>query len=50
VLFAGPQGTLVGLDQVNIGPLPRSLKSQGDVNIGLSVDGKTANTVTLRIQ
>ena len=47
VLFAGPQGGFVGLDQVNLGPLPRSLIGRGEVEIVLTVDGKEANTVTV---
>jgi uncharacterized protein (TIGR03437 family) len=39
-----------GEDQVNIGPLPRSLGGQGTVNIVLTADGKTANTVNVNIQ
>ena len=47
MLFAGPQGGFVGLDQVNLGPLPRSLTGRGEVEIVLTVDGKEANTVTV---
>ncbi len=44
------QPTLVGLDQANLGPLPRSLIGRGEVDILLTVDGKAANTVTANIQ
>ena len=44
--FAGPQG-MVGLDQVNLGPLPPSLAGQGQVDVVLTVDSETANTVTV---
>ncbi len=44
VLFAGAQGTLAGLDQVNV-QLPRSLAGRGEVDVVLMVDGKTANPV-----
>ena len=44
------QPQFVGLDQANLGPLPRSLIGRGEVNILLTVDGKTANTVTVSIQ
>ena len=37
VLGPGPQGQFVGLDQVNIGPLPRSLAGRGEVDIILSI-------------
>jgi uncharacterized protein (TIGR03437 family) len=49
VSFAGPAGDLAGLDQLNV-QLPRSLTGRGLVNILLTVDGKTANTVTMQIQ
>jgi uncharacterized protein (TIGR03437 family) len=49
VLYAGPQGGFVGLDQVNV-RLPRSLIGRGQVNVALSVDGKTANTVQVSIR
>ena len=49
VLGAVPQGEFVGLDQINIGPLPRSLAGRGEVNILLTADGKPANTVTVNV-
>ena len=45
-----PQGEFVGLDQANIGPLPRSLVGRGEVEIVLTVDGQPANTVTVTVQ
>ncbi len=50
VLGALPQGAFVGLDQVNIGPLPRSLIGRGDIEVVLTVDGILTNAVTVRIQ
>ena len=50
VLYAGIQGTYNGLDQVNVGPLPRSLSGAGKVNIILTADGQTANPVELAIK
>ncbi len=50
VLGAIPQGQFVGLDQINIGPLPRSLAGRGEVNVVLTADVKHANTVTVDIQ
>ena len=38
-----------GLDQINIGPLPRSLGGTGKLDIVLSVDGKKANPVSISI-
>ncbi len=50
VLGNVPQGEFEGLDQVNIGPLPRSLIGAGEVEIVLIADGVTANTVTVLLQ
>lgn len=50
VTFAGAQGTFVGLDQINLGPLPRSLAGRGEVDVVLTVDGKTSNTVRVTIR
>lgn len=49
VVFAGPQGFFVGLDQANI-RLPRSLAGRGEVDVALTVAGKAANVVKIRIQ
>ena len=50
VIYSGAQGTDAGLDQVNIGPLPRSLMGRGRVNIVLTADGETANPVQVVIE
>lgn len=50
VTFAAAQGQYPGLDQVNIGPLPRALAGRGEINLYLTVDGNRSNTVTLNIQ
>jgi uncharacterized protein (TIGR03437 family) len=49
VLYAGPQDGFVGLDQVNL-RLLRNLAGRGEVNITLTVDGKTTNVVTINIK
>ena len=49
VLGAQDQGEFAGLDQVNIGPLPRNLP-KGNINLALTVDGRETNTVTVNIQ
>ncbi|MDX2033826.1 MAG: matrixin family metalloprotease [Blastocatellia bacterium] len=49
VTFAGPQGTLVGLDQANV-RLDRSLIGRGVVNVVMTADGRTSNTVTVNIR
>jgi uncharacterized protein (TIGR03437 family) len=45
VLYAGLSPDFAGLDQCNVGPIPRSLIGRGDVNIVLTVESKVANTV-----
>ena len=50
VLGAVPQGGFAGLDQVNVGPLPRSLIGRGEVPIELDADGIAANVVTVTIR
>jgi uncharacterized protein (TIGR03437 family) len=52
VTYAGPVSGEVGLDQINLGPLPQSLAGtgKGDVNISLLFDGVPANTVTVNFQ
>lgn len=49
VSFAGAQGAFLGLDQVNL-RLPPSLAGRGDVEIGLTINGKTANPVRIFIK
>jgi uncharacterized protein (TIGR03437 family) len=44
VEYAGLQGTYVGQDQINA-VLPQSLAGAGQVNVVVTVDGATANTV-----
>ena len=50
VIFAGAAPGFVGLDQVNVGPLPRSLAGQGSVNLFVTADGHDSNTVNLTFQ
>ncbi len=50
VMFAGSAPGLIGLDQINLGPLPRSLAGRGEVDVVLIVDGKTANTIRISIR
>ncbi|MGH9845746.1 MAG: Kelch repeat-containing protein, partial [Blastocatellia bacterium] len=44
VLFAGAAPGLAGLDQTNV-RLPRALAGRGEVEVALTVDGRTANRV-----
>jgi len=52
VAVLGPvaQGQYVGLDQMNLGPLPRALIGRGVVNVTATLDGKPANPLTVAIQ
>ncbi len=50
VAGAAAQSQYQGLDQVNVGPLPRSLAGHGSADIVLSVSGHAANTVTVDFQ
>jgi len=47
--FAAVEG-LAGLDQCNVGPLPRSFAGRGTVNIVLTAGTKMANVVNLSIK
>lgn len=48
-MFAGAQGSLVGVDQVNV-PLSRNLIGRGLVNVTLTVEGRPSNMVTANIR
>ncbi len=49
VLFAGAQGELAGLDQINI-LIPRSLGGRGEIAVAIVVDGNAANEVRVNIR
>ena len=49
-MFAVAQGEFAGLDQVEIGTLPRSLAGAGEFNVAVTVAGITMNTVTIVIE
>jgi len=49
VTFAGDQGEFEGLDQANIGPLPRELDGAGDVDVEVTVAGVAANVIAVAI-
>jgi uncharacterized protein (TIGR03437 family) len=46
VTYAGPQGTFVGLDQVNV-LLPNSLAGSGRLVLTVTVDGQTTNQMQI---
>ena len=49
IQFAGPAPGFTGLDQINV-PLDLSLRGAGESDVVLTVDGQTANTVTINVQ
>jgi uncharacterized protein (TIGR03437 family) len=49
VSYAGAQPGYPGLDQVNV-PLSLNLRGAGVVNVAVTVDGQSSNTVTITIQ
>jgi uncharacterized protein (TIGR03437 family) len=46
-IFAGAQGGFVGLDQINV-LVPRNLAGRGEVDVTVTVDGRTSNPVRVR--
>ena len=48
VSYAGAQGSLFGLDQVNV-EIPRALAGRGEVEVALTINGKAANTVKISL-
>jgi uncharacterized protein (TIGR03437 family) len=49
VTYAGPQGSFVGLDQINV-VIPSSLAASGSIPIVLTAEGQTANTVNVTVK
>jgi uncharacterized protein (TIGR03437 family) len=49
VLYTGPAGHFAGLDEVSV-RVPRSLAGSGNVDVELTVDGRTASPVHIQIQ
>lgn len=50
VQYAGEAPGFVGLDQINVGPLPRNLAGRGKVDITVSVDGHAAVVTNVTFQ
>jgi len=46
VTYAGAQGGFVGLDQINV-QIPANVKAAGESNFLVTVDGVTANAITV---
>lgn len=49
VLYAGPQGRFIGLDQVNL-RIPAALAGRGEVNVVLIIAGQATNSVRISIR
>ncbi|GEM_PF-999898 len=49
-LFAGAAPGFVGLDQINLGPIPRSLIGRGEMEINVTVEGGAANAVRISVR
>lgn len=50
VLDFAPTSGLLGVDQVNIGPLPSSLADAGEVAVMITADGIASNEVTIVVE
>lgn len=50
VLAAVAQGEFAGLDQINAGPVPRTVAGRGELDVVFTVDGRRANTVRVNIR
>jgi len=50
VLFAGASPDFAGVDQINLGPLPRSLAGRGTVDVIVSVGSLASNVVSVAIK
>ena len=50
VLYAGPQKQFAGLDQINVGPLPRLLEGRGEVEVVLGIGGRSSNRVEINLR
>ena len=50
VRFAGEQGQFLGFDQLDVGPLPRSLIGVGEATLEANVDGASSNSIRLVFQ
>ncbi len=48
-LYAGPQGSFAGLDQLNVS-LPRSLAGRGEIDLSVLVEGQEANKLKVAIK
>lgn len=49
-LYAGAQGEFAGLDQINLGPIPRSLAGRGEMDVILTAEEQPSNAVGITVQ
>ena len=49
LLYAGPQGQLAGLDQLNV-RVPRALAGRGEIDVAFAAGGRTANLVKANVK
>lgn len=49
ISFIGPHPRFTGLDQVNV-KIPATLRGRGQVDVSITIDGKTANIVQIFVQ
>lgn len=49
VLYAGPQGTFAGLDQLNV-RVPRDLAATDESGVVVTIEGRTANVTTVNLR
>ncbi len=47
--YAGAQGQLIGLDQINL-TIPESLRGKGETDLVFNLDGKTTNAVRIKVR
>jgi uncharacterized protein (TIGR03437 family) len=47
--FVGAQGTLIGLDQVNL-TIPQGMAGKGEMDLVFTVDGKMTNAVKIKVK
>ncbi len=47
--FVGPQGSLLGLDQINL-TIPQAMAGKGEIDLVFSVDGKATNAVRIKVR
>ncbi len=47
--YAGLQGSLIGLDQINL-TIPESLRGKGETDLVFNIDGKATNAVRIKVK